>query len=56
MAHHTETRLAEVGFLRILFLGIWLVAAQIPQAGHRQVIVAGDRARGRRSLAGLRPN
>jgi hypothetical protein len=33
MAHHTETRLAEVGFLRILFPGIWLVAAQIPRLG-----------------------
>jgi hypothetical protein len=34
MAHHTGgARLAEVGFLCILFAGIWLVAAQIPRLG-----------------------
>ncbi len=27
---HTGVRLAEVGFLLILFAGIWLAAAQIP--------------------------
>lgn len=26
-------RLAEVGFLLILFAGVWLVAAEIPQLG-----------------------
>jgi hypothetical protein len=31
LAHHTGVRLAEVGFLLILFAGIWLAAAQIPQ-------------------------
>ena len=30
-AHHTGTRIAEVGFLLLLFAGIWLTAAQIPQ-------------------------
>jgi hypothetical protein len=30
-AHHTGTRLAEVGFLLLLFAGVWLTAAQIPQ-------------------------
>jgi hypothetical protein len=29
-AHHTGTRLAEVGFLLVLFAGVWLVAAQMP--------------------------
>jgi hypothetical protein len=31
LARHTGVRLAEVGFLLILFAGIWLAAAQIPQ-------------------------
>ncbi len=31
LAHHTGVRLAEVGFLLILFAGIWLAAAQLPQ-------------------------
>jgi hypothetical protein len=30
-AHHTGTRIAEVGFLLLLFAGTWLTAAQIPQ-------------------------
>ena len=30
-AHHTGIRLAEVGFLLLLFAGVWLAAAQIPQ-------------------------
>ena len=30
LAHHTGARLAEIGFLLILFAGIWLAAAQIP--------------------------
>jgi hypothetical protein len=29
--HATGVRLAEVGFLLLLFAGIWMVAAQIPQ-------------------------
>jgi hypothetical protein len=29
--HHTGIRLAEVGFLLVLFAGVWLVAAQIPR-------------------------
>jgi hypothetical protein len=31
LSHHTGERLAEVGFLLIVFAGIWLAAAQIPQ-------------------------
>ncbi|MGP8001594.1 MAG: hypothetical protein ACLPKI_30365 [Streptosporangiaceae bacterium] len=31
MAQHTGRRLAEIGFLLILFAGIWLAAAQIPK-------------------------
>ena len=30
-SHHTGTRLAEVGFLLLLFAGVWLASAQIPQ-------------------------
>jgi hypothetical protein len=28
---HTGVRLAEVGFLLVLFAGVWLAAAQVPQ-------------------------
>jgi hypothetical protein len=31
LAHHTGRRLAEIGFLLILFAGVWLAAAQVPQ-------------------------
>lgn len=31
MSAHTGVRLAEVGFLLILFAGVWLVAAEIPR-------------------------
>jgi hypothetical protein len=43
LSHHTGLRLAEVGFLLILFAGIWLAAAQIPQFkfATRRTIVAG---------------
>ncbi len=36
-------RLAEVGFLLMLFAGVWLVAAQLPQfkLGAARTIVAG---------------
>ena len=30
LAHHTGIRLAEVGFMLLLFAGVWLAAAQIP--------------------------
>jgi hypothetical protein len=42
-AHQTGVRLAEVGFLLVLFAGIWLAAAQIPQFkfGKARTIVAG---------------
>jgi hypothetical protein len=43
MSAHTGVRLAEVGFLLILFAGVWLIAAEIPSLGLRRVrtIVAG---------------
>jgi hypothetical protein len=43
LAHHTGVRLAEIGFLLILFAGIWLAAAQIPvfKFGTARTIVAG---------------
>jgi hypothetical protein len=43
MARHTGTRLAEIGFLLILFAGVWLAAAQIPQLKFTtgRMIVAG---------------
>ncbi len=43
-SHHTTVRLAEVGFLLILFAGVWLVAAEIPQLRLRtaRTIVAGS--------------
>ncbi len=42
-AQHTGIRLAEVGFLLLLFAGVWLAAAQIPQLklGSARTIVAG---------------
>jgi hypothetical protein len=41
-AHRTGIRLAEVGFLLLLFAGVWLAAAQIPQFkfGAARTIVA----------------
>jgi hypothetical protein len=43
LTHQTGIRLAEVGFLLILFAGIWLVAAEIPMFGlsRARTIVAG---------------
>jgi hypothetical protein len=43
LAHQTGVKLAEVGFLLVLFAGVWLVAAQIPQLkfGKARTIVAG---------------
>jgi fucose permease len=43
LSHHTGIRLAEVGFLLVLFAGVWLIAAQIPQLklGRARTIVAG---------------
>jgi hypothetical protein len=43
LAHHTGVRLAEIGFLLIVFAGIWLAAAQIPKLkfGSGRTIVAG---------------
>jgi hypothetical protein len=31
LAHHTGIRIAEVGFLLLLFAGVWLAAAQVPR-------------------------
>jgi hypothetical protein len=31
MTHHTGRRLAELGFLLVLFAGIWFAAAEAPQ-------------------------
>jgi hypothetical protein len=43
LAHHTGVRLAEVGFLLIVFAGIWLAAAQAPNFKYRtaRTVVAG---------------
>lgn len=43
LSHHTGVRLAEVGFLLIVFAGVWLVSAQIPRfkMATRRTIVAG---------------
>jgi hypothetical protein len=43
MSAHTGVRLAEVGFLLIVFSGVWLVASEIPMMRVRKVrvIVAG---------------
>ncbi|MGI8556946.1 MAG: hypothetical protein ACR2ND_01340 [Solirubrobacteraceae bacterium] len=43
LTHQTGRRLAEVGFLLVLFAGIWLAAAQIPRLklGTARTIVAG---------------
>jgi hypothetical protein len=43
LTRHTGLRLAEIGFLLILFAGIWLAAAQVPRfkLGTARTIVAG---------------
>ena len=43
LGHHTGTRLAEIGFLLILFAGVWLAAAQVPKFrfGTGRTIVSG---------------
>jgi hypothetical protein len=43
LTHQTGRRLAEIGFLLVLFAGIWLAAAQIPQLklGTARTIIAG---------------
>jgi hypothetical protein len=43
ISHRTGVTLAEVGFLLIIFPGVWLVAAQIPafKIGTARTIVAG---------------
>ena len=43
MTAHTGIRFAEVGFLLILFAGIWIIAAEIPSLRHSRMrtIVAG---------------
>ena len=51
LSHQTGRTLAEVGFLLILFAGVWLVAAQIPafKIPTERMIVAGIA----RALAGV---
>jgi hypothetical protein len=43
LTHHTGVHIAEVGFLLIVFAGIWLAAAQIPslKLATARTIVAG---------------
>jgi hypothetical protein len=43
LSHHAGLRLAEVAFLLILFAGVWIAAAQIPQLkfGGQRMIIAG---------------
>lgn len=43
LTHQTGRRLAEIGFLLVLFAGVWLTAAQIPRfkMGTARTIVAG---------------
>jgi hypothetical protein len=44
MTHHTGRRLAELGFLLVLFAGLWFAAAELPQftfASGRRSIVGG---------------
>jgi phosphate/sulfate permease len=43
LTHQTSVTLAEVGFLLILFAGVWLVAAEIPRLriSTARTIVAG---------------
>jgi hypothetical protein len=43
LTRHTGIRLAEVGFLLVLFAGVWLAAAQVPRLrlGTARTIVAG---------------
>jgi hypothetical protein len=49
LAHQTGVRLAEIGFLLILFAGVWLAAAQVPKfkLGTARTIVAGVALRSR---------
>jgi hypothetical protein len=44
ISQHTGVRLAEVGFLLILFAGVWLVASEFPQLGlsRTRIIVSGS--------------
>ena len=44
VGHTTSVTLAEIGFVLMLFAGVWLVAAQIPRLGIGQArtIVAGS--------------
>jgi hypothetical protein len=44
LSAHTGVRLAEAGYLLILFAGVWIVAARDPQFGDQpgtKMIVAG---------------
>ena len=43
LSEHTGRHLAEIGFLLVLFAGVWLAAAQVPKfkLGTARTIVAG---------------
>jgi hypothetical protein len=43
LTHHTGRQLAQIGFLLVLFAGVWLAAAQIPRLklATARTIVAG---------------
>ena len=43
LSEHTGWHLAEIGFLLVLFAGVWLAAAQVPKfkLGTARTIVAG---------------
>jgi hypothetical protein len=43
MTHQASVRLAEVGFLLLVFAGVWLVAAEMPRLVLRRLrtVVAG---------------
>jgi hypothetical protein len=43
LSPHTGVRLAEVGFLLVVFAGVWLAAAQLPQLklGGARTMIAG---------------
>ena len=43
MSHQTGVRLAEIGYLLILFAGVWFAAAEVPRlkwASERRLVAA----------------
>jgi hypothetical protein len=41
LTRQTGLRLAEVGFLLIVFAGVWFVVAEIPRLRQTRIVVAG---------------